>query len=100
MNTDDIITYDEENNIITDYDLNAGLIETIYRVKEDALPLDGIERTMYTDEDFETIQVYHPFTEEEINRRENNENIVTANAIAELSELISDLYAQIEELSK
>lgn len=100
MNDENIIMYDEAGNIITECDLDAGLIETVYRVKEGATPPDGTTKFGYTDEDFETIQVYHPFTEEEINRRENNESIVTANAIAELSELISDLYAQIEELSK
>lgn len=59
-------TVDVNGNEIVDFDPNKGVIYETTIIREGATPPDGVEKTAYTTEDFETVTVYEPYTEEQL----------------------------------
>lgn len=51
---------DTNGNIITDYDLTKGRLISRKVVRADAPPIDNEEKFVWTDDDFEEVQVYVP----------------------------------------
>lgn len=76
-------------------DESKGYYATEIRIKEGAIPPDNVEKFAYSDDDYETVEVWHEYTEEQLAaieamaRQEQLEAV--PDAIAELSELISNL---------
>lgn len=46
--------------------MESGYHETIVRVKESAVPIDNVTKFAYDDDDYETVEVWHEYTEEEL----------------------------------
>lgn len=68
---DNMITYDEAGNVITEFDLTQGTIEQVCTIKEDATPPDNVTKFAYESDDYVSYCIYHPFTDEERARRES-----------------------------
>ena len=56
----------EKHETITEYDLSLGFLATAIVIKEDATPIDNITKFAYADDDYERVQIYHPFPEKTI----------------------------------
>lgn len=59
-------TVDVNGNEIMDFDANKGVVYETTVIREGATPPDGVEKMAYTTEDFETVMVYEPYTEEQL----------------------------------
>ena len=55
--------------------MERGYYETIIRVKESAVPIDDVTKLAYYDDDYETIEVWHEYTEEELKLIEESEKL-------------------------
>lgn len=71
----------ENHEVITDYDLNKGFLSPCLLIRSDAVPLSK-EKTVWADEDWEEVQVYHLY---EWAREENIETL-RADIIQKMSE--------------
>lgn len=108
---------DADGNPIENPDLNNGFITETIRVKEGATPIDNKTKWAWDDDDYETVQVYRPYTEEEFalvtkptvddvtdaladisdTVSTNADDLSTiSDAIAELSELVANLASESE----
>ena len=45
---------------ITEYDLSVGRLMNTVAIKEDAAPIDNVEKFAWADEDYEKVQMYIP----------------------------------------
>lgn len=45
-----------------------GYYQTIVQIKSSAVPVDNITKFAYYEDDYETIEVWHEYTEEELNQ--------------------------------
>ena len=70
--------FNQEGQIITEYDLTKGQLVPTKRVREDAEPIDNIKKFAWSDEDYEDAQMYIP------NREKS-----TAEKIADLKKQLS-----------
>lgn len=85
---------------VTDPDLTVGYLSapTMWASPEAYATIDNVEKFALADEDFEEVQLYHVWTEEEIAQREEAERQEEhrelmdslPDAIADLSEMVSD----------
>ena len=103
---------DTNGNPLEDPDLDNGFITETTRIKEGAAPIDNKTKWAWDDDDYETVQVYRPYTDEEFalvtkptvddvtdaladisdTVSTNADDLSTINdAIAELSELVATL---------
>lgn len=60
--------YDTDGNPVDNPDLTLGHVQTVTRIKADAAPL-GNGKVAWADEDWETVQVYVPFSDAELTYR-------------------------------
>ena len=67
----------EKMETITEYDLNAGKLVSILGIKEDVTPIDNVTKFAYYDDDYEEVQMYVPFTEEDLNPPSPEDDILT-----------------------
>lgn len=51
----------ENFETITEYDLTVGRLVDTVAIKEDATPIDDIEKFAWADEDYEQVQMYVPY---------------------------------------
>lgn len=76
-------------------DESKGYYVTVERIKADAKPIDNETKFAYDDDDYETVEEWHEYTEDQlaaIEAMEKQQLLQTVpDAIAELSALISDL---------
>lgn len=76
-------------------DESKGYYATEIRIKADVIPPDNETKFAYSDDDYETVEVWREYTEEQlaaIEAMEKQEQLAAVpDAIAELSELISSL---------
>lgn len=59
-------TIDTNGNEIESYDTEAGVLYETTIVRAGAIPPDGVDKMAYTDDDFEVVQVYEPYTPEQL----------------------------------
>ena len=55
--------------------MESGYYETIVRVKESAVPIDNVTKFAYYDDDYETVEVWYEYTEEELKQIEESEKL-------------------------
>lgn len=58
--------YDENDQLITDPDLEIGELRQETRIKPDAIPIDNKTKFAWDDDDYEDILRYHVWTQEEL----------------------------------
>lgn len=97
--------YDEYGNHIESPDLALGYVTELTVVREDAEPIDDVTKFAWDDSDYETRQVYVPYTAEEIarmaeaaERAKREEWLASApSQLADMDELLVTLYeSQLE----
>ena len=59
-------TVDVNGNEIVDFDPDKGVVYETTIIREGATPPNGVEKMAYTTEDFEVVQVYEPYTPEQL----------------------------------
>ena len=60
--------YDESGKPIENPDLTLGYVTEQVVIRDDAEPIDDIEKFAWDDDDYETRQVYIPYTADELAR--------------------------------
>lgn len=60
--------YDENGDVVENPDLSLGCVTEQVVIKPDAEPIDDVTKFAWADEDYETRNVYVPYTVEEIAR--------------------------------
>lgn len=97
--------YDENGNPIENPDLTIGYVTEWTVVKDDAEPVDDVTKFAWADDDYETRQVYVPYTADELsNRAEAAERArreewleIAPSQLADMDELLVTLYeSQLE----
>lgn len=97
--------YDESGNSIENPDLALGYVTGQTVVRENAAPIDDVTKFAWDDGDYETRQVYVPYTEDELSRMaeaaeraEREEWLSLApSQLADMDELLVTLYeSQLE----
>lgn len=97
--------YDESGNPIENPDLTLGYVTEQVVIKPDATPIDDVAKFAWADDDYETGQVYVPYTEDELSRKteaegraEREEWLRSApSQLADMDELLVTLYeSQLE----
>lgn len=97
--------YDESGNPIENPDLSLGYVTEQTVVREDAEPIDDVTKFAWSDDDYETRQVYVPYTEDELERmaeaaeRAQREEWLSSapSQLADMDELLVTLYeSQLE----
>lgn len=97
--------YDEIGNLIENPDLALGYVTEQTVVRDDAEPIDNVTKFAWDDDDYETRQVYIPYTADELarmaeaaERAEREEWLVSApSQLADMDELLVALYeSQLE----
>lgn len=81
---------------LTDPDLTAGYtMETVWASPEAYATIDGITKHALADEDYEVVQMYHQWTEQELAERERAASAITidelAAAVAELAAIMTEV---------
>lgn len=64
------------------------------RIKSDVTPIDNVTKFAWADDDYEEVEVWHEYTEEELKQQED------AKAQAEHQELIDSLPDAVADLSE
>lgn len=83
-----------------------GYYMTVVRIKEDAAPIDNITKFAWADEDYETVEEWHEYTEEELamiaagKEAERKKEVLEAlpGVVEELSEAVSTSATDTEDL--
>lgn len=93
--------YDENNNEVTNPDLTVGYLTRTIRIKPDAVPLGG-DKVVWDDDDYEEIDRYVLYTEEELaERKQSEERQVVAQEretmLEGLPTTLEDMNAQITQ---
>lgn len=98
-------TYDEIGGIIENPDLSLGYVTEQVVIRDDAEPIDDIEKFAWDDDDYETRRVYVPYTADELarmaeagERAEREQWLASApSQLADMDELLVALYeSQLE----
>lgn len=99
------IVYDADGNALADYDLEAGYVTEQTVIRDDAEPIDDVDKFAWDDDDYETRRVYVPYTEDELARRADAARRAEREAwlesapgqMADMDELLVSLYeSQLE----
>lgn len=97
--------YDESGKPIENPDLTLGYVTEQVVIRDDAEPIDDIEKFAWDDDDYETRQVYIPYTADELarmaeagERAERKQWLASApSQLADMDELLVALYeSQLE----
>lgn len=97
--------YDESGNPIENPDLSLGYVTEQVVIRGDAEPIDDVTKFAWADDDYETRQVYVPYTEDELSRMaeaaeraQREEWLASApSQLADMDELLVNLYeSQLE----
>lgn len=97
--------YDESGNPIENPDLSLGYVTEQTVVRDGAAPIDNVTKFAWADDDYDTRQVYVPYTADELarmaeaaERAEREEWLVSApSQLADMDELLVALYeSQLE----
>lgn len=97
--------YDESGKPIENPDLTLGYVTEQVVIRDDAEPIDDIEKFAWDDDDYETRQVYIPYTADELarmaeagERAEREQWLASApSQLADMAELLVALYeSQLE----
>lgn len=97
--------YDESGNPIESPDLTLGYVTEQTVVREGAAPIDDVTKFAWADDDYETRQVYVPYTADELSNRaeaaeraKREEWFASApSQLADMDELLVALYeSQLE----
>lgn len=97
--------YDENGNAIENPDLTLGYVTEQTVVRDDAAPIDNVTKFAWADDDYETRQVYVPYTDGELERmadaaeRAQREEWLSSapSQLADMDELLVTLYeSQLE----
>nr|DAZ73577.1 MAG TPA: hypothetical protein [Caudoviricetes sp.] len=97
--------YDESGKPIENPDLTLGYVTEQVVIRDDAEPIDDIEKFAWDDDDYETRQVYIPYTADELarmaeagERAEREQWLASApSQLADMDELLVALYeSQLE----
>jgi hypothetical protein len=56
----------------SDIDLTLGEVYNTTIIKSDATPIDNITKFAWADEDYEEVNIYHKYTEDELAMRRND----------------------------
>lgn len=97
--------YDESGNPIENPDLTLGYVTEQVVIRDDAEPIDDIEKFAWDDDDYETRRVYVPYTADELarmaeagERAEREQWLASApSQLADMDELLVALYeSQLE----
>ncbi len=97
--------YDESGNPIESPDLTLGYVTEQTVVREDSAPIDDVTKFAWADGDYETRQVYVPYTDDELSRMaeaaeraQREEWLASApSQLADMDELLVALYeSQLE----
>lgn len=97
--------YDESGNPIESPDLTLGYVTEQTVVREDSAPIDDVTKFAWADGDYETRQVYVPYTDNELSRMaeaaeraQREEWLASApSQLADMDELLVALYeSQLE----
>lgn len=97
--------YDESGEIVENPDLSLGYVTEQTVVREDAAPIDNVTKFAWDDDDYETRNVYVPYTADELarmaeaaERAEREKWLQSApSQLADMDELLVALYeSQLE----
>lgn len=98
-------TYDENGDVVENPDLSLGCVTEQVVIRDDAEPIDDIEKFAWDDDDYETRRVYVPYTADELarmaeagERAEREQWLQSApSQLADMDELLVALYeSQLE----
>ncbi len=74
--------------------MEKGYYKTTIRVKKDAIPIDNITKYAWNDDDYETVEVFVEYTEEEMAEIVRREVASTDTIIADLDDAVCALYEE------
>lgn len=60
-----MIILNESMEEITEYDLNHGSLTETVRIRPDAVPVDGVNKLVYEDGDYEPVMIFAPYAAQE-----------------------------------
>lgn len=60
-----MIVLNEAMEEITEYDLTRGSLTETVRIRPDAVPVDGVNKLVYEDGDYEAVMIFAPYAAEE-----------------------------------
>lgn len=92
--------YDENGDVVENPDLSLGCVTEQTVIRDDAEPIDDVDKFAWDDDDYETRLVYVPYTDEEIARMAEAEGRAKREAwlsdapdqVADIDELLVTLY--------
>ena len=59
-----MIVLNEAMEEITEYDLTRGSLTETVRIRPDAVPVDGVNKLVYEDGDYEPVMIFAPYAAE------------------------------------
>ncbi len=74
--------------------MTNGYYTSEVRIKKDAMPIDNITKFAWNDDDYETVEVFVEYTEEEMAEIARREAASTDTIIADLDDAICALYEE------
>lgn len=60
-----MIILNESMEEITEYDLTRGSLTQTVRIRPDAVPVDGVNKLVYEDGDYEPVMIFAPYAAQE-----------------------------------
>lgn len=79
--------------------MTNGYYTSEVRIKKDAMPIDNITKFAWNDDDYETVEVFVEYTEEEMAEMARREAASTDTIIADLDDAVCYLYEQMLEVN-
>lgn len=80
--------------------MKKGYYRTVIRVKEDAEPIDNITKFAWCNDDYETVNEFVEYTNEELKEMAIRESLSSDNIIGEQDDAICALYEENLSLKK
>lgn len=74
--------------------MTNGYYTSEVRIKNDAIPIDNITKFAWNDDDYETVEVFVEYTEEEMAEMARHEATSTDTIIADLDDAVCALYEE------
>lgn len=74
--------------------MTNGYYTSEVRIKKDAMPIDNITKFAWNDDDYETVEVFVEYTEEEMAEMARREAASTDTIIADLDDAVCALYEE------
>lgn len=74
--------------------MTNGYYTTKIRIKEDAKPIDNVTKFAWNDDDYETVEVFVEYTDEEMTEIARREEASTDTIIADLDDAVCALYEE------